>query len=95
MERKKPSWGKLIKKIEVASKDADFVRAAKHFVRVTSNCGPRAKKPKNINKGFTYTAVMKTNRRKSKNRFWERLKEWQKDPKFRKSVAEFVNLTTS
>lgn len=37
MKHKTSDWSKLIKEIEKASKDPDFVEAAKHFVSVTSN----------------------------------------------------------
>jgi len=37
MKHKIPKWDELIKEIEKASKSPDFVKAAKHFVRVTSN----------------------------------------------------------
>lgn len=32
---------------------------------------------------------------KDDDKFWARLREWQKDPEFRKGVKEFVKLTTS
>lgn len=38
----KTNWDKLIKEIEDASKDPEFVKAAKHFVKITSNSEARS-----------------------------------------------------
>lgn len=37
MKRKTPDWNKLIKEIEKASKDPEFVKAVREFINITSH----------------------------------------------------------
>lgn len=39
--------------------------------------------------------LMKPKSKDKDERFWAKVREWQKDPEFRKAVKEFVKRTTS
>ena len=46
------------------------------------------------NENFKYFLVVMLYM-KDDDKFWAKVREWQKDPEFRKGVKEFIKLTTS